>query len=498
MCRLVKGAYWDSEIKRGAGNGPAGVPVFTHKHHSDSSYLACAASLLNKRTRSFRQFATHNAGTIAAIVQMAKRFDAPFELQRLHGMGSGVYRELFARAPSRPRRRCVYAPVGSHRRSARYLVRRLLEKRRQFVIRASACRRCGTCQELLASPLHVTETAIPLPRDILAPRRNSDGVDLTVETMRAPLLAAFATTQINRPLMPRPSKLAPPCSAPTRPLRLAQTPPWRARRECAHTTDAPESELPLRAAGEGSVQDLGATPLPSARGDRLLRYYADEAERVCARSRCLARPARATPFTRAVVAPGSASVRGISAGDLHGPGRGGSGDRQHGRCQARRADAGGCAGSGQVAARRRHSHRCAADVTGFGETVRRDLVAHAQVAGVVFTGSTQVAKIIQRSLAAKDGPIVPLIAGRRHQRDAGRFTALPEHVADAVVQSAFRSAGQRCSALRLLCVHEEIADHVVTMLRGAMKELVVGDTASLATDVGPLIDQGVRWHSRAC
>jgi len=141
-----------------------------------------------------------------------------------------------------------------------------------------------------------------------------------------------------------------------------------------------------------------------------------------------------------------------------------------------------------------HGHGVPADVLqlhhGAGDTVGAALVAQAGVAGVVFTGSTQVAKIIQRALAAKDGPIVPLIA------ETGGInamvvdsTALPEQVADAVVQSAFRSAGQRCSALRLLCVHEAIADGVIAMIRGAAQELVLGDTAQLSTDVGPVIDR---------
>ena len=505
MCRLVKGAYWDSEIKRAQEMGLPAYPVFTHKHHSDSSYLACAASLLKQKDAFFPQFATHNAGTIAAIVQMAKRFDAPFELQRLHGMGSGVYRELFASraiAPTQTLR--VYAPVGSHEDLLAYLVRRLLENGANSSFVHQLADDAVPAEELLASPLHVTEARpFPLPRDILAPRRNSDGVDLTVATMRAPLLAALATTQINPPA----DATSEQASAAVQRAHAAFY-DWRNRpvgeraAMLRHTADALQAELPRFCAllVKEAFKTWGDAVAEVREAIDFLRYYADEAERVCA------------PITL----PGPTGESNV----LYPRGRG----------------AWVCISPwnfplaifmGQVAAalvtgntvvakpaeqtpvvaleavKLLHTSRIPTDVlqtvTGLGETVGATLVAHAQVAGVVFTGSTQVAKIIQRSLAAKDGPIVPLIA------ETGGInamlvdsTALPEHVADAVVQSAFRSAGQRCSALRLLCVHEEIADHVVTMLRGAMKELVVGDTASLATDVGPLIDQeafdGIHTH----
>jgi len=505
MCRLVKGAYWDSEIKRAQEMGLPAYPVFTHKHHSDSSYLACAASLLKQKDAFFPQFATHNAGTIAAIVQMAKRFHAPFELQRLHGMGSGVYRELFASraiAPTQTLR--VYAPVGSHEDLLAYLVRRLLENGANSSFVHQLADDAVPAEELLASPLHVTEAQpFPLPRDILAPRRNSNGVDLTVETMRAPLLAALATTQINPPA----DATSEQASAAVQRAHAAFH-DWRNRpvseraAMLRHTADALQAELPRFCAllVKEAFKTWGDAVAEVREAIDFLRYYADEAERVCA----------------PVALPGPTGESNM----LYPRGRG----------------AWVCISPwnfplaifmGQVAAalvtgntvvakpaeqtpvvaleavKLLHTAGVPVDVlqtlTGLGETVGASLVAHPLVAGVVFTGSTQVAKIIQRSLAAKDGPIVPLIA------ETGGInamlvdsTALPEHVADAVVQSAFRSAGQRCSALRLLCVHEEIADHVVTMLRGAMKELVVGDTASLATDVGPLIDreafEGIRAH----
>ena len=505
MCRLVKGAYWDSEIKRAQEMGLPAYPVFTHKHHSDSSYLACAAALLRQKDAFFPQFATHNAGTIAAIVQMAKRSDAPFELQRLHGMGSGVYRELFASraiAPTQTLR--VYAPVGSHQDLLAYLVRRLLENGANSSFVHQLADDAVPADELLASPLYVTEARpFPLPRDILAPRCNSDGVDLTVEAMRAPLLTALATTQIGRPADATPEHARAAMQRAHAAFHVWRDRPATERAAMLRgTANALQAELPRFCAllVKEAFKTWGDAVAEVREAIDFLRYYADEADRVCApitlpgptgESNTLYPRGRGTwvcispwnfPLAIFMGQVAAALVTGNTV-------------------VAKPAEQTPIVALEAV--KLLHAAGVPADVlqtvTGLGETVGAALVAHPDVAGVVFTGSTQVAKIIQRSLAAKDGPIVPLIA------ETGGInamlvdsTALPEHVADAVVQSAFRSAGQRCSALRLLCVHEEIADHVVTMLRGAMKELAVGDTASLATDVGPLIDQeafdGIRAH----
>mgnify|MGYP000179100656 FL=1 len=505
MCRLVKGAYWDSEIKRAQEMGMPAYPVFTHKEHSDSSYLACAASLLKQKDAFFPQFATHNAGTIAAIFQMAKQFDAPFEadgrslfeLQRLHGMGTGVYRELFRtnKGSDSTQTLRIYAPVGSHGDLLAYLVRRLLENGANSSFVHQLSDHDVPIEQLLASPLYVTETSdLPLPKDILLPRANSAGVDLAVETMRAPLLAAFAATEITRPTDSSATEA-------TEAMRTAHA-AFKTWRDVPVTNraailrksaDQLQNELPRFCAllVKEAFKTWGDTVSEVREAIDFLRYYADEAERVC------------TP----ILLPGPTGERNT----LHPRGRG----------------VWVCISPwnfplaifmGQVAAalvtgntvvakpaeqtpvvaleavKLLHAAGVPSDVlqtiTGLGETVGAALVAHPNVAGVVFTGSTQVAKIIQRSLANQDGPIVPLIA------ETGGInamlvdsTALPEHVADAVVQSAFRSAGQRCSALRLLCLHEEIADKVIHMLHGALRELTVGDTQYLATDVGPLIDR---------
>ena len=496
MCRLVKGAYWDSEIKRAQEMGLPAYPVFTHKQHSDSSYLACAASLLRQKDVFFPQFATHNAGTIAAIFQMAKQFDAPFELQRLHGMGTGVYRELFrtSKGSNSTQTLRIYAPVGSHGDLLAYLVRRLLENGANSSFVHQLSDDGVTIEDLLESPLYATEANhLPLPKDILLPRINSAGVDLTVETMRAPLLAAFATTQITRPDDSSTTEA-------TEAMRTAHAAfaTWRdvpvANRAATlrHAADNLQNELPRFCAllVKEAFKTWGDAVSEVREAIDFLRYYADEAERVCA------------PITL----PGPTGESNM----LYPRGRG----------------AWVCISPwnfplaifmGQVAAalvtgntvvakpaeqtpvvaleavKLLHAAGIPVDalqtIVGLGETVAAALVAHPSVAGVVFTGSTQVAKIIQRAIANKDGPIVPLIA------ETGGInamlvdsTALPEHVVDAVVQSAFRSAGQRCSALRLLCIHNEIADKVLHMLHGALRELTVGETQYLATDVGPLID----------
>lgn len=496
MCRLVKGAYWDSEVKRAQEMGMPAYPVFTHKHHSDSSYLACAASLLRQKDVFYPQFATHNAGTIAAILQMARHFDAPFELQRLHGMGGGVYRELFRSGASVPAQTLrVYAPVGSHEDLLAYLVRRLLENGANSSFVHQLADDAVPIDELLASPLHATEARpFPLPQDILAPRHNSDGIDLTVETMRAPLLAAYAGAQVMRPAD------ASAHEADAAMLRAyAAFASWRDRTLSERSAllraaaDALQAELPRFCAllVREAFKTWGDAVAEVREAIDFLRYYADEAERVCApvalpgptgESNTLYPRGRGTwvcispwnfPLAIFMGQVAAALVTGNAV-------------------VAKPAEQTPVVALEAV--KLLHAAGVPADalqvVTGLGETVGAALVAHPRVAGVVFTGSTQVAKIIQRSLAAKDGPIVPLIA------ETGGInamlvdsTALPEHVVDAVVQSAFRSAGQRCSALRLLCLHEEIADHVITMLRGAINELVVGDTQHLATDVGPLIDQ---------
>ena len=493
MVRLVKGAYWDGEIKRAQEGGFDGYPVFTHKQHTDIAYLAGARALIAQHDVIVPQFASHNAGTIAAIVQMARPQDVSFEMQRLHGMGEGVYREVLAALPELNLR--VYAPVGEHRDLLAYLVRRLLENgaNSSFVHQLSDA---GVpVAELLASPLQlVPGTGQPLPRNLYGPARiNPHGVDLTCIDQREPLFAAWS--QVAVPVVRQADAAAVDAAMPR--LRAAFA-AWNARpvQERAHILELAaerlEARLPqfcalLVAEGRKTWGDCVSEVREAI---DFCRYYALEAR---TRLAPMALPGPTgernelrlhgrgvfvciSPWNFPLAIFAGQVVAALVAGNA---------------VAAKPAEQ--TPGVAQAFVELLHEAGVPRDVVqllhGAGEVVGARLVAHPLTAGVCFTGSTQVAKHIQRALAASDGPIVPLIA------ETGGLnamvvdsTALPEQVIDAVVQSAFRSAGQRCSALRLLCVHESIATPLIEMLTGAMQELRVAEPHDLATDVGPVID----------
>ena len=500
MCRLVKGAYWDAEIKRAQELGLPHYPVFTHKQHTDVSYLACAKALLDAPEAVYPQFAGHNAGTIAAILQMTSNSSARFELQRLHGMGEGIFREVL-KSPNIDCR--VYAPVGSHKDLLAYLVRRLLENGANSSFVHQLADESVGMDVLLTSPLHLqAEAALPLPPDVFGPsRKNSAGLDLTVESMRAPLRAAFSALVVQKVSVFDIKSLSSPIDTSVSSYKTwSKTPVVERAAVLRKAADAMEQQMPKFCAllVKEAFKTWGDAVSEVREAVDFLRYYANEAERIMA----------------------PVNMPGSSLGVAHGI----TGETNELRLKPRGVWV--CISpwnfplaifTGQVAAALATGNTVIAKpaeqtpgvaweavqllhaagippgvlqlLHGPGETVGAALVAAPQIAGVVFTGSTQVAKIINRALAAKDGPITPLIA------ETGGInamlvdsSALPEQVADAVMQSAFRSAGQRCSALRLLCVHEAIADHVIEMIKGAAMELTVGDSAYLATDVGPVID----------
>ncbi len=495
MVRLVKGAYWDGEIKRAQEGGLPGYPVFTHKHHTDIAYLACAERLISHHALIYPQFATHNAGTIAAILQMAQRQGAAFEMQRLHGMGEGVYREVL-KDGSVPCR--VYAPVGEHRDLLAYLVRRLLENGANSSFVHQLADEMVSAEVLLASPLAAaTEAALPQPVDLYGgARANSTGVDLACIAMRLPLdnaVAAVTASGLESVAMADTAEVAAAMA------RLqAGFEPWNARpvaeraallRRAADLLDARLPEYCGLLVKE-ACKTLGDCVAEVREAVDFCRYYADQAEArlidqelpgPTGESNVLRLHGRGvfvciSPWNFPLAIFAGQVVAALVAGNT---------------VAAKPAE------QTPVVARRFVSllHEVGVPVDavaclhGLGETVGAALVADPRTAGVCFTGSTPVARLINRTLAAKDGPIVPLIA------ETGGLnamvvdsTALPEQVIDAVVHSAFRSAGQRCSALRLLCVHESIADGVIAMLCGALAELNVGEPAVLATDVGPVID----------
>ncbi len=510
MCRLVKGAYWDAEIKRTQEMGLPHYPVFTHKHHTDVSYLACARALFAHGDQVYAQFATHNAATIAAILQMAARTGVQFELQRLHGMGEGIYREVL----KNPLVRCrVYAPVGAHRDLLAYLVRRLLENGANSSFVHQLTDESVGLDALLISPLRLENTSsLPLPVNLFGTaasgaRRNSQGLDLADAAMRAPLMQALDTTTV--PLVPE-FDVNMTSSAMKKAQHSYQTwskLPVTQRAAVLHTAaDALEQQLPKFCAllVKEAFKTWGDAISEVREAVDFLRYYAMQAERVMqpmampgnqlgvtGESNTLHLKARGvwvciSPWNFPLAIFMGQVAAALATGNT---------------VLAKPAEQ--TPGVALEAITLLHSAGVPADALqichGPGETVGAALVALDGVAGVVFTGSTQVAKIIHRALAAKDGPITPLIA------ETGGInamvvdsSALPEQVCDAVMQSAFRSAGQRCSALRLLCVHEAIADHVMEMIAGAAKELVCGDSALLATDVPRVIDteayQGIQRH----
>ena len=496
MCRLVKGAYWDAEIKRAQEAGLPHYPVFTHKQHTDISYLACARAMLAAPDALFPQFATHNAGTIAALLQMAERSGSRFELQRLHGMGEAVYREVL-REPLISCR--VYAPVGPHRDLLAYLVRRLLENgANSSFVHQLADPACGV-DELLRSPLHLLPTSgLPLPRDLFGPARpNSVGVDLSVRRDRDALLHARQTA-----VLPAVAEASANDVAAAAQRSLAAVPAWRrspvTQRAATlrHAADALQTRLPEFCA---LLVDEGRKTWPDAVAEvreaiDFLRYHAVEAERVMAPVNLPAPWPGVTGETNTLRLHGRGMWACISPWNF--PlaifvGQVSAALVTGNTVLAKPAEQ--TPGVALAAVRLLHDAGVPTDVLqmlhGPGDTVGDALVAHPGVAGVAFTGSTAVAKLIQRALAAKDGPIVPLIA------ETGGInamlvdpSALPEQVCDAVLQSAFRSAGQRCSALRLLCLHEDIAERTLAMIAGAVKELRVGDPVRIDTDVGPLID----------
>jgi RHH-type proline utilization regulon transcriptional repressor/proline dehydrogenase/delta 1-pyrroline-5-carboxylate dehydrogenase len=495
MVRLVKGAYWDGEIKRAQELGLAGYPVFAEKAHTDISYLACAAAMVGHADVIHPQFATHNAGTIAAILQMAGARGAAFEMQRLHGMGEAIYREV-GDVPLR-----VYAPVGEHRDLLAYLVRRLLENGANSSFVHQLSDPAIDVEALLASPLAAVPSAspLPLPVDLYrttgagAGRRNSLGVDLADLAQREPIERAVAATRVDA--VPESTEAEVRAAVGRAQGAFSR---WNARpvAERAELLRAAATALENRLPAFCGllVVEAGKTMADAVAEVReavdFCRYYADEAERLL-RPVALPGPtgesnelrmhgrgvfACISPWNFPLAIFGGQVVAALVTGNA---------------VVAKAAEQTPAVAARFVALL--HEAGVPPDalilVHGAGETVGTALVADARIAGVCFTGSLPVAQSINRTLAARSGAIVPLIA------ETGGVnamvvdpSALPEQVVDAVVQSAFRSAGQRCSALRLLCVHESVAEPVLEMVRGALAELKVGDPERFSTDVGPVID----------
>jgi RHH-type proline utilization regulon transcriptional repressor/proline dehydrogenase/delta 1-pyrroline-5-carboxylate dehydrogenase len=526
--RLVKGAYWDAEVKRAQENGLPDFPVFTQKANTDVSYLACAERLLAARPRIYPQFATHNAHTIAAV--MALSGDATdIEFQRLHGMGELLYRVASDEYPNLPQVR-VYAPVGGHRDLLAYLVRRLLENgaNSSFVNRFLDAN--TPAREVVRDP--VTRVArgphrhphIRLPVALYGPRRrNSAGLDLTdpanVEKLQRSLDAESTRRHEARPTY------AVSAEWPTVEVRN----PADRRDKVGMVQFATDADVDAAVRAAVAAQPawdatgaaararvlIGAADLIERSRDRFVSLLVREAGKTIPDA--IAEVREATDYCRYY-----ADIALEQFGEptrLPGP----SGESNELSLHGRGAFAcispwnfplaiflgqivGALAAGNSVIAKPAeqtpligayalellHEAGLPDDVVrylpGDGK-VGAALVAHPLIAGVAFTGSLAAAQSINRSLAARDGAIVPFIAETGGQNAMfADSTALLEQLTDDVMRSAFGSAGQRCSALRVLLLQDDVAHRALEMIRGAMAQLTIGDPADLATDVGPLIE----------
>ncbi len=529
MVRLVKGAYWDTEIKRAQMEGQPDYPVFTTKPATDVSYLAGAKALIGAGPSIYPQFATHNAHTLAGIELMLDQAKRPdFEFQRLHGMGGPLYA-----AAGRERQVRVYAPVGAHQDLLPYLVRRLLENGANTSFVHSFLDEDVPAERIAADPYallsaHPTRHArIPAPPELYGPeRRNSAGEDLSQAPVRERIEAAVAALDGAGPVLAS-SIIA---GAATRGRAADVRAPANHSHIVGRVATADDADVSAAYASAAAFQaEWNALGGPAranhlramasameTHADRLIallareggktlddgvsevreavdycRYYATQAEARFARLEPLPGPAGETNglelMGRGVfvcISPWNFPLA-IFTGQIAGALAAGN------TVLAKPAEQTPLIAFEAV--KLFHAAGLPAEalhlLTGAGE-VGAKLTADVRCAGVAFTGSTEVARIINQSLAAKDGPIATLIA------ETGGLnamfcdtTALKEQVVDDVVMSAFRSAGQRCSALRLLFLPHETADDILEMLEGAMAALVLGDPGDAASDVGPVIDE---------
>ncbi len=533
MVRLVKGAYWDTELKRAQERGLADYPVFTRKAMTDLNYEACAAQLLRLRPRIIPQFATHNALTVASVAEMAGDADN-FEFQRLHGMGEALYEKLLADKAGYACR--TYAPVGGHQDLLAYLVRRLLENGANSSFVSVSGDPDVPVAQLLVPPADLIGNAgaarhrrIPLPADLYGPsRKNSAGVELghaeSLDALLAEITAASAKPFPDAGAIidgkavggtPRPvlspidgkaiGTVAEADAALAGRAMLAakagfdgwnRTPARTRAAALRKAADLMEAKrgllLALLQAEAGKTLDDAISEVREAVD--FCRYYAAEAEAKFATPTALPGPTGEEnrlilrgrgPFL--CIAPWNFPLA-IFAGQVAAALVAGN------SVVAKPAPQTPLIAT--VAVRLLHEAGVpvsALHLTPGDGALGAALVAHPAVAGVAFTGSTATARAINRALAAKDGPIVPLIAETGGLNamivDA---TALAEQVADDVVMSAFRSAGQRCSALRLLVVQEDVADKMVEMITGAGSELKLGDPRRIETHIGPVIDAAAK------
>lgn len=504
MIRLVKGAYWDAEIKRAQVTGLADFPVFTRKVSTDASYIGLARRLLGMTDRIYPQFATHNAQTVSAVLEMAKGRD--FEFQRLHGMGEGLHKLVQEDNQTRLR---IYAPVGAHRELLAYLVRRLLENGanssfvNQIVDEAIAPSVVAACPLTAVEALaQIENPAIARGTGLFTPEReNSRGHDIADRPARDALLDA----RVQAPAAPVAMSLIA-ADLPNGPAEPVENPATLGVAGQVHQASKTQIDAAIDAAQPWSqpvsaraetlrrIADLYEADTPAllallcaesgkTLGDAIaeireavdfLRYYAAQATNLRNPARGIFTAISPWNFPLAIFTGQIAAALAAGNGVLAKP-------------------------SEQTPLIAHHAvglmHRAGVPVTalqlllGEGGTVGAALTSDGRIDGVVFTGSTATAQMIRRAMAEHMSPTAPLIA------ETGGLnamvvdsTALPEQAVRDIVTSAFQSAGQRCSALRCLYLQEDIAAPVLEMLSGAMDELTLGDPALTETDIGPVID----------
>ena len=514
MIRLVKGAYWDSEIKWAQVDGMNGYPTYTRKVHTDISYLACARKLLDAQDAVFPQFATHNAYTLAAIYQMGK--GKQFEHQCLHGMGETLYDQVVG-PQNLGRRVRVYAPVGTHETLLAYLVRRLLENGANTSFVNQIVDENISIDTLIRSPFDTLaeqgihpNNSLPLPRNLYGNERlNSQGLDLSNESTlqelqtimnnaaatplhAVPLLAVAAPTQaaheVRNPAdhsevvgsaafveaAAVPEIIAAAKAAESSWAAVSAAERANMLRRLADLMEAHMPELMALAVREAG-KTLNNAIAEVREAVDFCRYYADEAEHTLPEnSQGVGTIVTISPWNFPLAIFTGEVVAALAAGNT---------------VVAKPAEQ-----TSLIAYRAvQLMHEAGIPrnvlqlVLGAGD-VGAALTQDERINGVVFTGSTEVARLINQSLARRSGQPVLIAETGGQNAMIVDSTALAEQVCVDVLASAFDSAGQRCSALRILCVQEDVADRMVNMIRGAMDELRVGNPAELSTDIGPVID----------
>ena len=534
--RLVKGAYWDTEIKLAQEKGLKDFPVYTRKAHSDASYIACAAKMFSHKDVIYPMFGTHNAHTAAAILHLAHKNKAPFEFQRLFGMGDALFSALLEDGAQAS----IYAPVGSHKDLLPYLVRRLLENGANSSFVNRILDEDAPVESLVEDPVEksknrteFTHPKINLPRDLYKAesvhgRVNSSGLDLDAPEVEAQLIQAVekhtklyeATPMIEGMAFDKKKfvgrEVLNPADFSDCVGQVFDTPVKYIDRAFENARYA----LPQWGGADVNLRAQAlehASEMLEKRLDEFIALLVREAGKTY--DDAIGEIREAVDFLRYYAAQGR-SIFENNGIVLPGP----TGERNVLSLHARgvfvcispwnfplaifigQISAALMAGNSVLSKPAEQTCLIAAQMIklmhesgvpkgalqmlpGDGE-IGAALVAHKDVVGVAFTGSTEVAHEINVTLAKKRGPIVPFIAETGGQNAMiVDSSALPEQVIDDVILSAFGSAGQRCSALRVLCVQEDIADKMIRMLQGAMQEMNVGNPASLSSDLGPVIDE---------